>query len=146
MRALIQRVRKASVEVDQKCVGQISEGVLLLLGVAKNDTPEVAERMLEKILNYRIFDNEVGRMDLSLRDTQGGLLVVSQFTLVADTKKGRKPSFSSAASPEHGESIYDHFVECAKVVHNNVATGKFGADMQVELVNNGPVTFLLEIE
>ncbi|KZX84189.1 D-tyrosyl-tRNA(Tyr) deacylase [Oleiphilus sp. HI0009] len=145
MKALIQRVKNASVEVNGQIVGAIDEGILLLLGVEKDDDQLVSDRMLKKILAYRIFDDENGRMGRSLADINGGLLVVSQFTLVADTKKGTKPSFSSAAPPEHGELIYNHFVAQAYESHQNIATGQFGADMQVSLLNDGPVTFMLEL-
>lgn len=145
MKALIQRVTSASVVVDGETVGEIGQGILLFLGVEKHDDAQLTERMLSKILKYRIFDDEQGRMGKSLQDIQGGLLVVSQFTLAADTKKGTKPSFSSAASPEHGLSIYQSFVEKAQQSHNHVATGKFGADMAVSLLNDGPVTFMLEL-
>jgi D-aminoacyl-tRNA deacylase len=145
MKALIQRVTSASVVVDGETVGEIGQGILLFLGVEKHDDVQLAERMLNKILKYRIFEDESGRMGQSLKDTQGGLLVVSQFTLVADTKKGTKPSFSSAASPEQGLAIYECFVEKARGSHNSVATGQFGADMKVSLLNDGPVTFMFEL-
>lgn len=145
MKALIQRVTQASVVVDGLTVGEIGQGILLFLGVEKHDDAQLAERMLNKILKYRIFEDENGRMGKSLQDIQGGLLVVSQFTLAADTKKGTKPSFSSAASPEQGLAIYECFVEKAKQDHDRVATGKFGADMKVSLLNDGPVTFMFEL-
>ena len=145
MKALIQRVTSASVVVDGETVGEIGQGILLFLGVEKHDDAPLAERMLNKILKYRIFEDESGRMGQSLKDTQGGLLVVSQFTLAADTKKGTKPSFSSAASPEQGLAIYECFVEKARRSHNSVATGQFGADMKVSLLNDGPVTFMVEL-
>lgn len=145
MKGLIQRVRHASVQVDGECVGRIDQGILLLLGVEKGDHEATAERLLHKVLNYRIFADADGRMNLSLADTGGGLLVVSQFTLVADTRKGLRPGFSSGATPADGERLYRHFVERARQRHAPVATGRFGADMQVELLNDGPVTFLLEV-
>ena len=145
MKALIQRVTSASVVVDGETIGEIDQGILLFLGVEKHDDALLAERMLNKILKYRIFEDESGRMGKSLQDIEGGLLVVSQFTLAADTKKGTKPSFSSAASPEQGYSIYEYFVEKAQQSHGRIATGKFGADMKVSLLNDGPVTFMLEL-
>ena len=144
MKALIQRVKKASVEVDGTLVGAIDQGLLLFLGVDKEDGEDQANRLLSKILAYRIFDDEHGRMGRSLKDINGGLLIVSQFTLVADTRKGTKPSFSSAAPPEHGLAMYQYFVKCAKLSGLTIAEGRFGADMQVALVNDGPVTFNLE--
>jgi D-tyrosyl-tRNA(Tyr) deacylase len=145
MKALIQRVKTASVVVDGETVGEIDQGILLFLGVEKHDDATLAERMLNKILKYRIFEDENGRMGRSLQDINGGLLVVSQFTLVADTKKGTKPSFSSAASPRQGLEMYESFLAKARQVHPLVASGRFGADMKVSLVNDGPVTFLFEL-
>ena len=144
MKALIQRVTRASVAVDGAITGEIKQGILLLLGVEKNDTQEVASKLLKKVLSYRIFADDDAKMNLNVQQVQGQLLVVSQFTLVADTKKGTRPGFSRGASPELGESLYDFFVEQAGV---SIATesGRFGADMQVSLVNDGPVTFLLEV-
>ncbi|MBP0048179.1 D-tyrosyl-tRNA(Tyr) deacylase [Marinobacterium sp. AK62] len=145
MKGLIQRVSHASVKVDGEITGAIDQGILLLLGVEKDDDQAKADKLLKKVLNYRIFPNAEGKMNLSLSDTGGGLLVVSQFTLVADTRKGLRPSFSSGASPAQGEALYDYFVEQAQGSHEKVATGRFGADMKVELLNDGPVTFLLEV-
>ena len=144
MRGLIQRVQHANVVVDGNVIGEIGSGLLLLLGVEKDDDQAKADKLLEKILKYRVFGDEAGKMNLGLKDAGGGLLVVSQFTLVADTRKGLRPSFSSGASPEHGESMYDYFVKRAKELHPEVATGSFGADMKVSLLNDGPVTFMLE--
>jgi len=144
MKALIQRVKRASVEVDGVITGEINQGVLLLLGVEKNDTPELALKLLKKILSYRIFSDSDGKMNLNVQQVQGQLLVVSQFTLVADTQKGTRPGFSKGASPELGESLYDFFVEQARF-SIDTQTGRFGADMQVSLVNDGPVTFMLEV-
>jgi len=144
MKALIQRVSSAKVEVSGKSIGAIDQGILLLLGVEKNDSTEQVERALQKILNYRIFSDKEGKMNLSLKDIDGGLLIVSQFTLVAQTTKGSRPGFSKGASPAHGETIYDEFVSRAKTTHKKVATGEFGADMQVSLTNDGPVTFMFE--
>ena len=145
MKALIQRVTHAKVEVAGNCIGAIDKGILLLLGVEKTDTFACVDRMLKKILNYRIFSDADGKMNLSLSNTDGGLLIVSQFTLVAQTNKGLRPGFSSGASPEHGQLIYNDFVTKAKGAHCDIACGEFGADMQISLVNDGPVTFMLEI-
>ena len=144
MLGLIQRVSSASVAIENKLQGNIDQGILLLLGIEKNDSPDNTDQLLRKILNYRIFNDELGKMNLSLNDIGGDLLVVSQFTLAADTKKGMRPSFSSAASPEPAEALYDYFLEQAKIeCQGRIAHGEFGADMQVSLCNNGPVTFLL---
>lgn len=145
MRGLIQRVSEAAVEVEGECVGGIGGGILLLLGVEKGDSEEQARRLLDKVLAYRIFADPEGRMNLSLRDTGGGLLVVSQFTLAADTQKGLRPSFSSAETPERAEQLYEYFLKEARAAHADVACGRFGATMRVSLVNDGPVTFLLEV-
>ncbi|WP_415889089.1 D-aminoacyl-tRNA deacylase [Neptuniibacter sp. SY11_33] len=144
MKALIQRVKSASVEVNAETVGKIEQGILLLLGVEKDDTEADANKLLKKILGYRIFADAEGKMNLNLQQINGGLLVVSQFTIVADTKKGLRPSFSSGASPEHGEKLYNYFVKQAEQKHTEVETGIFAADMTVSLVNDGPVTFWLE--
>lgn len=145
MKGLIQRVRHARVTVDGEITGQIEGGILLLLGVEKGDNEATADKLLQKVLKYRIFADSDDKMNLSLTDTGGGLLVVSQFTLVADTRKGLRPSFSSGATPTEGERLYDYFVKQAKLIHTPVATGRFAADMKVELLNDGPVTFLLEM-
>ncbi len=145
MKALLQRVRSARVTVAEQAVGEIGPGLLIFLAVERNDTTQQSERMLERLLGYRVFPDTAGRMNQSLRDVQGGLLVVSQFTLAADTRKGARPSFTPAAEPEHGRTLYEHFLQCARAVHPEVATGQYGADMQVALVNDGPVTFLLEV-
>lgn len=144
MLGLIQRVSAASVAVDQAVIGEINQGMLLLLGVQKADGPLEADRLLKKILNYRIFSDDAGKMNLSLPDVSGGLLVVPQFTLAADTKKGLRPSFSSAAPPELAEQLYDYFLSQACIHHAPVQSGQFGAHMQVSLCNDGPVTFMLE--
>lgn len=143
MKGLIQRVSEASVAVDAEVVGKIDRGILLLLGVEKGDTQQTADRLLKKVLAYRIFDDESGKMNLSLKDVGGALLVVSQFTLVADTKKGLRPGFSSGASPADGLKLYDYFVSQAQLMHSMVEAGCYGADMKVSLVNDGPVTFML---
>jgi len=140
MLGLIQRVSSASVVT----VGEIDQGILLLLGVQKHDAMGSADKLLRKVLNYRMFSDPEGKMNLSLSDINGGLLIVSQFTLAADTKKGLRPSFSSAAPPEQAENLYNHFVSHASQQHLKVQNGRFGANMQVCLVNDGPVTFMLE--
>lgn len=144
MRGLIQRVSEASVKVDDKVVGQIDHGLLLLLGVERDDTRQAADRLLKKVLSYRVFDDESGRMNLSLKDIGGALLIVSQFTLVADTQKGLRPGFSKGASPEEGLSLYEYFVDQARNMHNKISSGVYAADMKVSLINDGPVTFMLE--
>lgn len=144
MLGLIQRVSSACVSIDDKVHGHINGGILLLLGVEKNDTKEQADQLLKKLLNYRIFTDSSGKMNRSLTDINGDLLIVSQFTLAADTKKGLRPSFSSAAPPKEAEMLYNYFLNQARKTHQGeVAQGKFGADMQVSLCNDGPVTFLL---
>jgi len=145
VRGLLQRVRRAAVAVDGAEVGAIQQGVLLLLGIAHADTVASADTLLDRVLRYRLFPDAHGRMNLSLADIGGGLLIVSQFTLMADTRKGLRPSFTPAAPPEQAERLYDHFIARARVRHAQVACGVFGADMQVELVNDGPVTLLLEV-
>ncbi|AUN95088.1 D-tyrosyl-tRNA(Tyr) deacylase [Pseudazoarcus pumilus] len=144
MIALIQRVVRASVVVDGDTVGAIDAGMLALIGVRRDDTTDNAERLLERLLGYRIFADAHGRMNLALRDTGGGLLLVPQFTLAADTRKGTRASFSSAAAPEAARHLFDHLVQCAGAAHTPVETGRFGADMSVSLVNEGPVSFILE--
>lgn len=146
MKALIQRVKHASVEVDGQVIGSIETGLLLFLGVEKDDTQATVSKTLDKVLKYRVFSDDQDRMNLSLQDVAGELLVVSQFTLAADTRKGLRPSFSSAAAPEKGAALYDYFVyEAKKALGDKLATGQFGADMKVSLLNDGPVTFLLEM-
>ena len=144
MIALIQRVACASVAVDGNTVGAIDAGMLALIGVRRDDTTDNAERLLERLLGYRIFTDAYGRMNLALRDTGGGLLLVPQFTLAADTRKGTRASFSSAAAPEAARHLFDHLVQCARAAHAPVGTGLFGADMAVSLINDGPVSFILE--
>jgi D-tyrosyl-tRNA(Tyr) deacylase len=145
MQGLIQRVKQAKVEVAGEVAGEISQGILLLLGVEKQDTEQSAQKLLHKVSNYRIFTDEQGKMNLSLNDIKGELLVVSQFTLAADTKKGMRPSFSSAGTPEQANTLYEYFIAEAKKAGLTVATGQFGADMQVSLCNDGPVTFNLSV-
>jgi D-tyrosyl-tRNA(Tyr) deacylase len=144
MIGLLQRVTNASVAVDGKVIGQIDRGLLVLIGVEQNDTESQATRLLERLLGYRVFPDAEGKMNLSLKDIEGGLLLVPQFTLAADTRKGMRPSFSSAASPEHGKQLFNQLVSMAQSTHHDVATGRFGADMQVILTNDGPVTFWLQ--
>ena len=145
MRALIQRVREARVEVDGACVGEIGQGLLALVGVQPEDDAASVQRLLQRLLNYRVFSDADGKMNLSLRDVQGGLLLVSQFTLAADTRSGLRPSFSTAAPPAQGRELFELLLSEARAQHAPVASGRFGADMQVQLINDGPVTFLLEI-
>ena len=144
MIALIQRVARADVQVDAQTVGAIDRGVLALIGVRRGDDALAANRLLERVLTYRIFPDEQGRMNLSLRDIQGGLLLVPQFTLAADTQKGTRAGFSTAAAPEDARRLFAHLLERAQAAHRPVSAGVFGANMQVSLVNDGPVTFWLE--
>ena len=145
MLGLIQRVASASVVVEGETVGAIDRGILLLLGVQKGDDSRLVEKLLNKVLAYRIFNDEKGHMNLSLKDVAGQLLVVSQFTIAADTKKGLRPSFSSAAPPALAEVLYDEFLKRAAEQCHHVAAGRFGADMKVSLLNDGPVTFMLQV-
>ena len=144
MRSVIQRVTRASVHIDGETVGEIGAGVVVLLGVTHNDTERDVDYLVEKVTSLRIFEDRNGQMNLSLADTGGALLIVSQFTLYGDVRKGRRPSFSSAAPPDQAEALYDRFVEQARKSDAKVATGRFGAMMKVELVNDGPVTILLD--
>ncbi len=145
MIALLQRVSMAQVVIDSVTVGAIGRGLLVLLGVEAGDTVAEADRLLERLLNYRMFSDDAGKMNLSLRDVGGGLLLVPQFTLAADTRKGLRPGFSTAAPPEQGRVLFEHVVTQAQCTHAQVATGRFGADMQVTLINDGPVTFWLQV-
>ncbi|CAB5543180.1 D-aminoacyl-tRNA deacylase [Providencia hangzhouensis] len=145
MIALIQRVTQASVVVEQKIVGQINTGLLVLLGVEKDDDEQKAKRLCEKVLGYRIFSDEQGKMNLNVQQAGGSLLVVSQFTLAADTKKGMRPSFSGGAEPERADALYQYFVEQSRLQGIETQTGEFAADMQVNLTNDGPVTFWLQV-
>ena len=145
MIALLQRVTSAKVEVNKEAVGSIDAGLLVFIGVEKDDTQTQADRLLEKILAYRVFSDQDDKMNLSVQDVKGDVLLVPQFTLAADTGKGLRPSFSSAAEPEQGKELFEYLVERARQEHDPVATGKFGADMQVSLVNDGPVTFWLQV-
>jgi len=143
MITIIQRVTSAKVTVNNQDIGKIDTGIMALVAVEKADTEKDAQRLLERILNYRIFADSNDRMNLSLRDINGGLLLVPQFTLAADTEKGNRPSFISAAPPEKGKELFDYLQQLAKQTCPHVEFGQFGADMQVSLVNNGPVTFAL---
>ena len=144
MRAVVQRVREARVSVADSLVGAIGPGLCVLLGVAHDDGPETAASLARKIAHLRIFPNAEGRFDLSLLDTGGGALVISQFTLIADTARGQRPSFSDAASPDHAKEIYELFVQELRQQKVAVETGSFGATMAVELINDGPVTLVLD--
>ncbi|WP_411359404.1 D-aminoacyl-tRNA deacylase [Pseudidiomarina salilacus] len=146
MKALLQRVTTARVEVSGSTVGQIDKGLLILLGITPLDTPQLATKLAERVAHYRLFSDADDKMNLSLLDCQGAALVVSQFTLAADTNSGRRPSFSSAAAPDLAEPLYLAFVAALQRLGVPVATGEFGADMQVSLTNDGPVTFLLDTE
>ncbi|MGY6274193.1 D-aminoacyl-tRNA deacylase [Methylomonas sp. MgM2] len=146
MITIIQRVSEAKVTVDGSDIGVIGKGILALVAVEKQDTRAQADRLLERILNYRIFADADGKMNLSLRDIQGGLLIVPQFTLAADTRKGNRPSFTSAASPELGREMFEYFQRQATASYDGVQFGRFGADMRVSLINDGPVTFTLRCQ
>jgi D-tyrosyl-tRNA(Tyr) deacylase len=141
--ALIQRVSEAAVTVDSRIVGRVGRGLLALIGVQRGDSAAQAERLLERVLTYRVFEDPEGRMNLSLRDISGGLLLVPQFTLAADTHKGTRPGFSTAESPDIARALFSDLVQLARGRHAVVETGEFGAHMQVSLVNDGPVTFWL---
>lgn len=143
MITIIQRVTSAKVTVDNEDIGKIDTGIMALVAVEKEDSEKDAQRLLERILNYRIFADSEDKMNLSLRDISGGLLLVPQFTLAADTQKGNRPSFTSAAPPEKGKELFEYLQQLAKHTYPIVEFGQFGADMQVSLVNNGPVTFTL---
>ena len=146
MIGLLQRVSGASVEVEGVAVGVIHRGLLVLVGVERGDSEREADRLLERLLGYRVFPDDAGKMNLSVQDIAGGgLLLVPQFTLAADTNKGTRPGFSSAASPDEGRRLFDYFVQQARAKHPLVETGRFGADMQVSLTNDGPVTFWLRV-
>ena len=145
MISIIQRVTSAKVSVQNKDIGSIQQGILALIAIEPLDTEKEAQRLLERILSYRIFADADDKMNLSLRDIRGGLLIVPQFTLAADTQKGNRPSFTSAAPPELGLKLFSYFSQQARAGYHSVAFGQFGADMQVSLVNDGPVTFTLRI-
>ena len=144
MRAVVQRVTRASVKVEGEMIGEIGNGLVVLLGIARDDTKVEAAYLVDKITNLRIFDDEDGKMNLSVKDVKGGLLIVSQFTLFGDVRRGLRPSWIDAAPPEVAEPLYDFFVRQARAAIDTVATGKFQAMMRVELINDGPVTILLD--
>jgi len=144
MIGLLQRVTQAKVTIDGDTVASINTGLLVLVGIEKNDSEEQARRLLEKLINYRIFPDDQDKMNLSLQDIKGGLLLVPQFTLAANTEKGLRPSFSSAAAPELGKQLFEYLITYAREHYANVEIGIFGADMQVSLINDGPVTFWLK--
>ncbi len=144
MKALIQRVSSAKVEVKSAIIGEIDQGLLVFIGIEKYDELAEADKMIKRLLSYRIFYDADDKMNLSVSDIKGGVLLVSQFTLVADTSSGTRPGFSTAKPPKEAEELYNYFVRQMQKAHDTVATGIFGADMQVSLTNDGPVTFLLE--
>jgi D-tyrosyl-tRNA(Tyr) deacylase len=144
MIALLQRVTQAYVRVDEREAGRIGKGLLAFIGVERGDTEAQAQRLLERVLSYRMFADAAGKMNVSLRETNGGLLLVPQFTLAADTRKGTRAGFTTAAPPDAGRRLFDYFVSAAQASHAEVATGVFGADMKVTLTNDGPVTFWLQ--
>jgi D-tyrosyl-tRNA(Tyr) deacylase len=143
MLTVIQRVTSASVTVDNLIIGEIAVGIMALIAVEKHDNEKIADRLLERVLNYRIFPDDAGKMNHSLLDIQGGLLLVPQFTLAANTDKGNRPSFASAANPELGFALFNYLQTHARSIYANVHFGQFGADMKVALINDGPVTFTL---
>ena len=144
MIGLLQRVNSASVQVSDKIIADIGQGLLVLVGVEKADTETEADKLAKRILNYRVFADSNDKMNLSVMDINGGILLVPQFTLPADTRSGNRPSFTPAAPPQQGKQLFDYLVQQIKQTHSAVATGEFGADMQVSLVNDGPVTFWLQ--
>lgn len=144
MLALIQRVNSASVQIDTKTIGAIEKGLLVFLGIEKIDERADADALLTKVLSYRVFSDTEGKMNLSVSDVKGGILIISQFTLAADTNRGLRPSFSSAKPPSEAKELYNYFMHQARAQYDEVSSGEFGADMQVSLVNDGPVTFLLK--
>jgi len=146
MRLLLQRVSEGQVIIDEKTVGQIDRGIVALIGIRSGDRKRDADYLLSKCVNMRIFPDELGRFDKSLLETAGDLLVISQFTLYADTRKGRRPGFSDAAMPEEAVPLYDYFIEKAQALGLKVETGEFGADMKIDIVNDGPVTIMIDSE
>ena len=146
MRCLVQRVKEASVSVSGNVIGAIEKGYLILLGVSQTDTEEVADKMLKKVLDARLFEDENGKTNLSIRDVSGSLLVVSQFTLYADTRRGNRPSFINAGAPDHANALYEYFCKKAEEHGMPLAHGQFGADMQVALINDGPFTIMYDSE
>lgn len=146
MRAVVQRVRQAEVRVKGEAIGRIGQGVVVLVGIAKEDTPETGRQLAEKIVRLRIFDDQEGRMNVDLREAKGSVLVVSEFTLYGDCRKGRRPSYTDAAPPDRALPLYNAFVDSLKELSEKVETGEFRAMMDVELINDGPVTLLLDSE
>lgn len=146
MLALLQRVTEAEVSIDQQVVSRIGGGLLAFIGVEKSDSRSEADRMLERLLGYRLFSDSQGRMNRSVTDIQGGLLLVPQFTLAADTRSGMRPSLSPAAAPDAGHALFEYLRDAARGRYANVASGEFGAHMQVSLTNDGPVTFMLQVK
>lgn len=145
MRAILQRVKSANVQVDGQCVGEIQQGILVFLALAKGDDFLLAQKMMDKILKYRIFEDEQGKMGLNVQQIQGNILLVSQFTLMANTAKGLRPDFAPAMSPSDAQQLFEQIVNYTRQQLPQLQTGIFGADMQVSLVNDGPVTFILEL-
>lgn len=145
MIGLLQRVSEASVQVDGQLIGRIEQGILVLVGVQKGDAPSHAERLAKRLLGYRVFADAGDKMNLSVQDIDGGVLLVPQFTLAADTCKGARASFTPAAPPAEASQLFNRLVDIVRTEHNNVASGEFGADMQVALINDGPVTFWLQV-
>jgi len=144
MIGLLQRVSQASVTIKDECISRIGQGILVLVGVERGDDEAAVERLTNRLLGYRVFPDAEGKMNLSVRDIHAGVLLVPQFTLAADTRKGMRASFTSAAPPDVGEALFSQLVNLVKSQHETVATGRFGADMQVALINDGPVTFCLQ--
>ncbi len=144
MKLVIQRVKRASVEVNKEIIGKIKQGFLVLIGIGPNDTQDEADYLAKKLIKLRVFEDDNGKMNLSIKDINGELLVVSQFTLYADCSAGNRPSFVNAAKPEKANELYEYFIEKCKEENINVEHGEFGADMKVELLNDGPVTIILE--
>lgn len=144
MKLVVQRVKNANVSIENNIVGKINQGFVVLLGVSNEDTKENADYLVKKLLNLRVFSDNDDKMNLAIKDIEGELLIVSQFTLYANCKKGNRPSFIEAAKPEHAKPLYEYFINECRKENLNVQTGEFGADMQIELINDGPVTILLE--
>lgn len=145
MKALLQRVTFANVMVDNTIIGEIAQGILVFLGFEKEDLPTQIPRMVERILGYRIFSDTAGKMNLNVQNIEGGVLLIPQFTLAADTNRGMRPSFSSAIAPEIGETLFNQFHDTLKNTYSKVAKGQFGSEMKINLCNDGPVTFLLQL-
>lgn len=144
MRLVIQRVKEASVEIDNKCVGKIDKGFMVLIGIGNNDNKEIVDKYVNKMINLRIFEDENKKTNLSLNDVGGSLLLVSQFTLYADCKRGNRPSFINSGKPDMSNELYEYFIKRCKEKIENVQTGEFGADMKVSLINDGPFTIILD--